>query len=150
MRQLAILTALIAFTAACGGSPSTPTPTYNTGTDLFPLGDSDSTNPTGVLNINGAQTYDFSIVGPGTISATITALAPTPADGSSIIVGLALGTWNGTGCALALTNDSATLGSNVNGTASAAGSFCVRIYDIGQLTDTVNYRISVDYPKTIQ
>jgi hypothetical protein len=154
MRRLAILTALVVLTAACGSSsPTGPSTSYQTGTDLFPPDTGDDTSPLGHLTVNGAITHDFSIVGPGTVIATISALSSISADenedASAPIVGFALGTWNGTGCALSITNDRATLGSSITGSASGAGSFCVRIYDVGQLTDTVDYRILVDYPKTV-
>jgi hypothetical protein len=141
MRRLAILTAVVALAAACGSdTPTTPTQTVQQGTDVFPPGDA-----LGHLTVNGGVSHDFAIVGSGSVQAQITQLSPEAAT----IVGFALGTWNGTGCQVSIANDRATTGSIISGQATAAGSFCVRLYDVGQLTGAIDYKISVQYPKTL-
>lgn len=137
MRRLVVLTVLLAMTAACsnGSTPVTPVvPVYVT--DTFPF------TPPGTLNMNGAVSHDFSVLTGGTITAQITSLAPN----STQVVGLLIGTWNGTGCAVSIANDRATQGSLITGTATTTGSFCVRIYDVGQITDPIQYTLSVTHP----
>jgi hypothetical protein len=120
--------------AACGSDlPTTPTPTPPvTVTDTF----------AGTLNRNGAASYSFTTASSGSVTAALTTLAPD----STLIVGLSLGTWNGFACQIVLANDKATQTSTVVGTASAAGSLCVRVYDVGNVGDPTTYEIQVTHP----
>ena len=99
-----------------------------------------TTNETfaGTLTLNGAATYPFAS-GASTVSATLSALAPD----STVVVGLSLGTWNGTACQVVLANDKATQGTVVVGNASTSGNLCVRIYDVGSLVQSQSYQIDV-------
>lgn len=108
-------------------TPTQPPPTLN---DTF----------SGTLTLNGATTYSFTVTGTGNITAQLTTLSPD----STKPVGLALGTWNGSICQITLPNDNAVQGSVTVGTASATGSFCVRIYDAsGTVVDPQTYVIDV-------
>ena len=91
---------------------------------------------------NGARTHNFNTSSSGTVTATLTTLAPD----SELLVGLSLGTWNGTSCQLIITNDAAKQGTVVTGGVSALGSLCVRIYDVGNITQTISYEITVVHP----
>jgi hypothetical protein len=96
---------------------------------------------TGTLTINGAVTNVFTTTAAGSVTVTIAVLDPDP-DGS-LTVGVALGTWNGTQCQLLLTNDNASVGAGVIGAVTGSGSLCVRVYDIGQLTEPVTFTVNV-------
>src|SRR5262249_9021407 len=80
LRFLAVAFAL--GTVACGSDTTTPTTptTPTTVTDTF----------AGTLTPNGGVTQTFTTAASGTITATLTTLAPN----STLIVGLALGTFN--------------------------------------------------------
>src|SRR5947207_12758494 len=129
--------------SACSGSsssgttlPTTPTTTTTTATftDSYP----------GTLTVNGAVTNHFNVQGAGTVTATLTTVNPD----SSLPVGFSLGTWSTTSnvCAVALANDQATQGSIITGSTSAAGAICVRIYDVGNLTASESFVITVSHP----
>jgi hypothetical protein len=94
----------------------------------------------GTLSVNGARTHSFTVDRAGDVTARLTILSDQAA-----IVGLGLGTWNGTTCAIILANDAATIGSSVAGTAEATGDFCARISDIGLLVTSVDYIIDVSH-----
>lgn len=94
---------------------------------------------TGTIAQNGAQTFQFAIANTGAVTLTVTGLEPLA------IVGLSIGTWTGEGCAVALANDTAQLGSVLSGTASVAGTYCARVYDVGGITDPVNYSVQVQH-----
>jgi hypothetical protein len=95
-----------------------------------------------VLNLNGAATYSFTVVGTGSITAQISKLDPDLANP----VGLSLGTWNGSICQIVLANDVAIQGSVVVGAASAPGQFCVRIYDAaGTVAQPQSYIVDVEH-----
>src|SRR4051812_1548353 len=121
------LTALLAATAvalgaaACGDDPpniSPITPSVPaTVTDTF----------TGTLNRNGGATYTFIAARTGNITATLVSLGPD----SGLTVGLSIGAWNGNSCSAQIAKDNAVQTSYVLGTASGAGTLCVRVYDVG-------------------
>jgi predicted flavoprotein YhiN len=130
---VAIFAALVA--AACGGSstPTTPTtPSTVQVTEAF----------SGALNVNGAAAFPFTSSAAGSITATLTSLGPD----STLAIGLSLGTWNGTSCSQVLSNDSAFQGQALLGTATSSGSLCVRLYDVGKLTDAIAYTVTVVHP----
>jgi hypothetical protein len=118
--------------AGCGSNtPTTPTtPTPTTITETYD----------GTLTVNGAITQPFAVQTAGTVVATPVALDPSDAT-----IGVALGTWNGAACSLVVTNDKAIVGTAVTGAATATGNYCVRVYDIGQLSGPVAYQITVTH-----
>ena len=131
---VAFLLPVVMFAAACEGDianiPTTPDPV--TVTETF----------TGTVNINGAATHSFNTLATGTVTATLTSLGENP----PAAVGLSMGTMSGSTCSLVLTNDRAVVTSIVNGTVTTlVGSLCVRIYDVGSLTQAVPYEIRVEH-----
>lgn len=136
LRQFAIgilAATLPVVAAACNNenTPTTPTPPP-TVTDPF----------SGTINRNGAATHTFTVATAGDVKATLKSLAPD----STIVVGLSLGTWNGAACQIVIANDKAAQGNTVTGTASSLGTFCVRVYDVGNIVDTTSYEIEVEHP----
>ena len=110
-----------------------PTPTTPvTVTDTF----------AGTLTSNGAASYQFTTAASGTVTATLATLSPD----STLIVGIALGTWSANACQIVLSKDSATQSSFIVGQASQANTFCVRIYDVGNVTDPATYELQVNHP----
>jgi hypothetical protein len=133
---LAAALVAVAFSAwACDEeTPTTPEPptTPVTVTETF----------TGTINPNGAQTQSFNTEAAGTVTATLVSIAPD----SATRIGLALGTWNGVSCKIEIAADSAQQGVTITGTASALGSFCVRVYDVGALTSNITFEVRVTHP----
>jgi hypothetical protein len=130
---LALCAAAMMAMGACTNTPTVPTTTPGT-----PVTDTYS----GTLSKSGAFTHSFTITTLGTITATIVSLAPV----STQIVGLQLGVWNGTSCTAASSIDTATTGSSITLNASSAGVLCVRLYDVGFITDPVLYELTVVHP----
>jgi hypothetical protein len=102
---------------------------------------------TGTLSQNGSFTHTFTTVNLGAVTVTLVSLAPN----SSQIVGLSLGVWNGSACSTSpqtggSSSDTATSGSSITLNASAAGSLCVRLYDVGFITSPVLYTLQVTHP----
>jgi hypothetical protein len=117
---------------ACSGEddplPTTPTPTPVV--ETF----------TGTLTRNGGVTEPFSVTTSGDVRAAIAKLEPDP----TVVVGLSIGTWNGATCQTVISNDKATQGTAVVGTADRQGRLCVRIYDAaGTLPSPTTYEINV-------
>src|SRR5271169_4064454 len=116
LRLLALLFVAGAAPACGGTSLVAPTTTY---TDTF----------SGMLGRNFAYTYPFTAQQAGTVAASYQSIGTD----NAIVLGLAIGTWNGTACNITLENDSATVGTIVSGAVSAAANLCVRVYDVGHV-----------------
>ena len=136
---------VLAFTAGttwgCGSSTATTTPT----TPTTPTTTSVTETFMGTLNMNGAATHTFTANAAGTVTATLTSLGPD----SPLTVGIGLGTWNGTGCAVGggIWVDTAAQSAVVIATVSAAALLCVRIADVAaKVTDPLTYTITVVHP----
>src|SRR6266852_2122832 len=118
LRVLALLL-MAGAASACGGTIATaltaPTPT--TSTDTF----------SGTVTRNGGFSYPFAAQQAGPVTASFTSIGTD----NTITLGLALGTWDGVACSILIVNDNATAGVIVTGTANAAGSLCVRVFDVG-------------------
>jgi hypothetical protein len=129
--RAAALACAAALFGACGSSttPTTPTPTQVTDT------------LTGTVTQNGANTQTFTANAGGTVTATLTDLQPV----DTVKIGFSIGTTIGTICQATLANDAATKGFSFTATAATAGTYCVRVYDVGNVTaDTpVNYTVTV-------
>jgi hypothetical protein len=132
LRLLALLL-LAGAAASCGGTIATAltTPT-TTSTDTF----------SGTVTRNGAFTYPFAVTQAGTVTAAYTSVGPD----NTIALGLALGTWDGVACQILIVNDNATAGVVVTGTVSAAGSLCVRVFDVGNIVNPLSYEVKVAHP----
>jgi hypothetical protein len=137
--------ALLAFALAasgCGGNTATaPTVNPPTVTEVF----------NGSLDSGGSNVHTFTLTKTGEIDATITGetvLVNGTATAVTIGLGLDLGVWDGTSCGAAFTNPAAKTGTVVSGVASTLTSFCVRLYDVGNITpgSPVSYTVSVAHP----
>jgi hypothetical protein len=136
IRTTTVLMLVLAL-AACGDDelPTAPDPVApTTVTETF----------SGTLTRNGAVTHNFSSQASGTVTVTLSTLAPD----SALIVGMSLGTWNlaSSTCQLVITKDNATQAAVVTGGVSSFASLCVRVYDVGNITEAVTYEISVVHP----
>jgi hypothetical protein len=129
----ALALAAILVLAGCGDDSNSNTPTGPTPvavTETF----------SGTLNPNGGITHPFAVQQTGTVSATLSAVSP-----EGTIIGLSLGTWNGQTCQIILANDKAAQGNSVVGSATSTGTFCARVYDVGQLPGLTDYELSVTH-----
>ena len=132
-----LLSVLALMAAACGSNTTPTTPTTPTiTTDTF----------TGTLTAASGVTNTFTTATSGTIAATLTAVGPD----STKVIGFALGSYITTlnVCQVVLANDIALQGAILTGQASTTGTYCVRVYDTGQVTaDTpFTFTITVAHP----
>ncbi len=95
---------------------------------------------TGTIALNGAVIHRFT-AGPGEINVRLRALTPV----ERVTVGMSLGTWSGTSCSIVIADDNAVFNALLIGTATAAGEFCVRMHDVGKLTEPTDYTIEVTH-----
>jgi hypothetical protein len=96
-------------------------------------------NTLAIRGVTGAFTAESVIVG-GSSGARWT--------GKSIdttTIGIALGEWSGTTCAVKLANDLSSVGSQVSGVVQGQGSLCARVYDVGKIVTPVTFTIEVTH-----
>jgi hypothetical protein len=135
---LLLLGVLATGAAACNKDDTTTTTTPTT-TTAPPI-----TEPlfTGTLKTNGAATYPFTATAGGTVTATLTTLAPD----ATVGIGLSIGTWTGSACQVVIANDNAAQTAVITGTVTAAASLCVRVYDVGKLTAPADFTVTIVHP----
>ena len=144
-RALLVL-AVCAAAAGCGtdfpDTPIVPTPVVITEPPF-----------TGTLAVNGAASTAFASTTSGRIDVTVMSLqdsngpAAVGPDGP-IRIGLALGVWNGTVCGVTvptLFNDNAFVSTVVTGAATGITPLCVRVFDVGKLTEPVTFELSITH-----
>jgi len=110
--------------------PAAPTPVAPTITETF----------TGTLLQLGSNSHPFSVQQIGGIKVSITKIEPSAA------VSIGIGTPStASGTCLAISNLTAVAseGTQISGTATLAGSFCVSVSDVGNLVEPVTYSITV-------
>jgi hypothetical protein len=126
---LAVLGAAL-FMAGCADpiAPAAPTPAVPTVTDTF----SDT------LLVFGANTHQFTVTAVGGVKVTLTSVEPGAA------VGLGIGTPSSGNCTVVDQVETvAGAAVQLSGTATVPGSFCVTIYDLGNLVEPAVYTINV-------
>ena len=134
LRALVLSIAVIG--AGCSGEidnlPTTPDPVVVT--ETF----------SGTININGAITHHVFTSATGTVTATLTSLG----ENAPSRIGFSMGTLSSIGnCSVVLVNDSSVVNTSLTGTVSTlGGSLCVRVYDVGALTESVSYTLTVSHP----
>ncbi|MEI6244918.1 MAG: hypothetical protein WCQ64_07700 [Acidobacteriota bacterium] len=95
----------------------------------------------GTVSVKGATTFTFAANSSGSVTAQLKSVSPD----SAVLMGLALGTWNGVSCQVVIANDATQSSGMVTGAASAAGNLCVRVYDVGKLTQSQKIEITVTH-----
>ena len=124
--------------AACSGEidnlPTTPDPVIVT--ETF----------TGTITVNGAATHNVFALATGSVVATITSLG----ENAPSKVGFSKGTLAASGtCSAVLVNDNSVVNTSLTGTLTTlSGAVCVRVYDVGVMSEPVNYTFTVTHPYT--
>jgi len=125
---------LIATTSIGCGSNNTPTAPTQPAPVQITVSFSDT------LNVNGSRTHTFTVDRAGTVTAQVKALSDQAAT-----IGVNLGAYNGSACAIIIAKTDAVLNSVVTGTAQSTGNFCVWVNDVGKLTAGIDYTIDVTH-----
>lgn len=140
MTRLALLVAA-ALAASCGGSDTAPTTIAEpaTSTETF----------TGTVQppVNGqgqADSHNFTVAAAGTLTVTLTAAGPP----ATIKMGIAVGNPNTAGTCVvasstAVTEVSASTTPALQGTLTSPGTYCVVVFDTGNVLQAVTYSVTV-------
>jgi hypothetical protein len=145
-RRALLLVPMLGLVACGNDNSSTPTAPSTLPTVL-------TETFTGTLLKNAAYTHPFAVTDAGSVSVfLITSVDPAHPENNAIPLGISLGTWNGTSCAIVIANDNTTpvnaddaTKGRVIGQATAAGNLCVRVYDVGFVPGSSNYELLIDH-----
>ena len=96
---------------------------------------------TGSLAPKASDGHLVTVASNGNMDATLTTLSPT----TTITVGLGIGQPVAEGCSLLIYNDGAKAGTILSGSVGP-GTYCVIVYDVGNVTDPLTYSLSVVHP----
>ena len=137
VRGLSLIIGFAFLAGACADNTlSTPTtPTRSITTDTF----------SGTFDRQGTSANPFTVAATGTITISLIEVRPL----SNMALGVAIGIWDGINCfALSPTNDNARVGSAALSGTADAGSYCVLVYDSGNVPGNfaVSYTIQVAHP----
>jgi hypothetical protein len=110
-----------ALTAACGAERTTET---------F----------SGTLAAQSSAYHTIAVAEEGEVTATLTTLDP------AVTIGLAIGEESSGTCSRSTSNDAATSGTALSTEVEEEGSYCVSVYDVGNVSGSANYSLTVDHP----
>jgi hypothetical protein len=138
MKRLALVLLLVLL-EACNRTSSTGLPTAVTPlvTETF----------SGTIDIGGLDFHNFMVPTSGEVDVTLTAAGPP----STIFMGLGVGTPTSDNSTCTLISNATTITQarstpQLSGTASAAGTFCVAVYDVGNQSAQITYTVTVAHP----
>jgi hypothetical protein len=128
--------AMLAAIAGCSATtaPTTPTSPATT-TETF----------SGTIAQLGSATQVFTVSATGTVDITVTSVAPL----ATMAVGVAVQTSDGTSCSNTITqNDNARSGATALKGTVAAGKYCVRLYDSGNIPaeGSADFTVQIIHP----
>ena len=128
----AILAGAVAFIAlsgsACGSTATAPDPVTET--------------LNGILLPTASSWHVFSTSSNGEVTITLVSLSPL----GNATVGVGLGVAANNSCNLQYTTELFRVGAVWTTTLGNKGSYCVAIYDTGQISQNVNYQLKITHP----
>lgn len=132
--------------AACGDdTPTSPTTTTSTTTTQVAAAASISEAFVGSVPVSGARFYAFEVGTYGTVNVTLDRVGGGGVP-SSVWVGLGLGVPEGIDCSTTTSlNTQSGAGPHISATL-AAGTYCARIYDVGNLAAVAPFAITIAHP----
>lgn len=137
--------ALVVVCVGCGkDNPTSPT-TTTTDTSQTAASPTTTEEFQSTVGVGGSKFYSFTTSTYGTIQLTLTAVSGTVVP-PTVMLGLGLGQPSGTDCATTTTvNTAAGTTPQVAG-AYAAGVYCAKVSDIGNLFGPASFDVTVAYP----
>ena len=133
-RAAAVLTLALSLSACGSDNPTTPGNGGSSGeraTETF----------NGTVAPRSGAWHTFTVTAAGTIDVTLTTLTAPAATA----VGVGIGTTPTNGCDVQAWNNASVQGTIITAPINA-GTFCVMIYDVGNLTDGAAYTVTVVHP----
>src|SRR5258706_8432697 len=138
---------LMLFGMGCSHSSTATTPsTTTTTTTTTPAAPTVSESFTGTLPVGSFKFYSFNIAVNGTVNVSLNSVSGASVP-PTVQLGLGIGQPSGLDCA-ATTNVTAAATAAKPQTTGAfvPGSFCVRVYDVGNLFAPATFNITIAHP----
>lgn len=139
LRRFFVLAAIACSAASCSNSPTLPTSTGPTFSDIYFAGS---------MSPGETMFYSFTVSSTANTELTLVSLVPdqTAAPSLNVPMSIGLGTPSGTGCKLAA-SAVATPGLSPHLTMPTTPTiFCAQISDIGQLKVPVSFIVKIYHP----
>lgn len=125
-------------TAACDNGPVAPTPTTTAPVVTSPVTETFATQ----LAVGGSSSRTFTAAKAGTATVTLTSVGSS----STLKVGFGVGIPDSAGSACFFTKSAETAAGAQLSVSVDPGVYCVRVYDIGALTSTINFTVTIVRP----
>ena len=137
VRVTCLLLPLAVFAWGCGDTQTSPTDTTSTPVPTIAETFADT------LVLAGSNTHTFRSAA-GAVTVQVLGVGPV----STLVIGVKVGTWSNGACTAVLTNDAATTGTMLLGTATSPIDLCLNVYDVGniQAGSSTTYSIQVVHP----
>jgi hypothetical protein len=144
---VALALAAVMASAGCGDddsptAPSTTTPTTPTTTAEPSI----SEEFTGSLPVGGVRYYSFDVTTFGTVNITLDRVGGVAGGTATIWVGVGVGVPEATDCSTTTSISAQASGGPHISTTLAAGTYCARIYDIGNLAAAAPFAVTIAHP----
>ena len=148
-RQRLLCLGLVLYTAgasaACGNDNSPTSPTSTTPTTPTAAEASVSEPFSGTVPVGGARFYAFEVGAYGTVNLTLDAVGGGAVP-PTVWMGLGLGVPEGTDCSTTTSLNTQAGGGPHVSTTLDAGTYCARIYDIGNLPAAAPFAVTIAHP----
>lgn len=132
--------------AGCGDSDSPTSPTDTSTTTETAVEPTVSEHFNGTIGVNGSGFYSFEVGAYGTVNLTLQNVGGVTGVPESVWVGVGIGVPDGTDCSTTTSaNTQAGGGPHVSSVLNA-GTYCARIYDIGNLAAPTPFAILIEHP----
>ena len=133
-------------TAACGDDSTPTSPTTTTTTTTTAAAEASISEAfVNSVPVNGSRFYAFAVGAYGTVNVTLNRVGGGTVP-TSVWVGVGLGVPEGTDCSTTTSlNTQAGTGPHIS-TTLAAGTYCARIYDIGNLASAAPFALTIAHP----
>jgi hypothetical protein len=145
--RLALVAMSFVATAACGGNdtPTSPSTTTTTTTTTTVADASVLESFTGTLPVGGFRFYSFEVPTNGSVTVTLNRVGGGPVP-TTVWVGLGVGVPDGTDCPTTTSVNTQSGGGPHVSTTLTPGTYCARIYDIGNLGTQTTFDVTIGHP----
>ena len=143
MTRLHLITSALvaALGIAAAGCSSTAAPSSTTTTTIV---STQAEAFTGSLDRQGSSFYSFNVTTAGNVGVTLASLTTgTPGPAVGTVMGIGIGVPSGTDCAVTDSLNVAPALTVQLTVSKAVGTYCVRVFDIGNLTGPVNFGVRI-------
>jgi hypothetical protein len=143
----AAILGLILFGSACSHSSTSTSPSGSSSTSsTAAAAPTVSESFTGTLPVGGFKFFSFNIAANGTVNVTLNSVSGAGIP-STVQVGLGIGTPSGIDCSTTTTVTAGVTAAAPQATGTfGPGTFCVRVYDVGNLFGPANFNITIAHP----